>query len=58
METIVPNDVVKIARAIVNSRELPSVMEKEISNVLWHLIYPEKELWKEKPHDFTSKEGK
>ena len=53
METIEPNDVTKIARAIVASRKLPSEMEKEISNILWHLIYPEKELWKEKPHDFS-----
>ena len=57
MNEILPNDVVKIARAIVESRKLPKDMEKEISNILWHLIYPDKELWKEKPHNFTNEEN-
>lgn len=56
METINPNDVAKIARKIVQRRKLPPEMEMVIANILWHLIYPEKESWKEKPHNHSSKE--
>ncbi len=56
METINPNDVAKIARKIVQERKLPPEMEMVIANILWHLIYPEKESWKEKPHDHSKKE--
>ena len=56
METINPNDVAKIARKIVQERKLPPEMERVIANILWHLIYPEKESWKEKPHNHSSKE--
>lgn len=54
METINPNDVAKIARKIVQERKLPPEMERVIANILWHLIYPEKKPWKEKPHDFKN----
>lgn len=54
METINPNDVAKIARKIVQERKLPPEMEMVIANILWHLIYPEKEPWMQKPHDFKN----
>lgn len=54
METINPNDVAKIARKIVQRRKLPPEMEMVIANILWHLISPKKESWKEKPHDFKN----
>ncbi len=54
METTNPNDVAKIARKIVQRRKLPPEMEMVIANILWHLIYPKKESWKEKPHDFKN----
>ena len=54
METINPNDVAKIARKIVQERKLPPEMEMVIANILWHLIYPEKESWMQKPHDFKN----
>ena len=56
MGTINPNDVTKIVRKIVQERKLPPEMEMVIANILWHLIYPEKEPWKEKPHNHSSKE--
>ena len=46
MGTINPNDVTKIARKIVQERKLPPEMEMVIANILWHFIYPEKDLWK------------
>ena len=54
METINPNDVAKIARKIVQERKLPPEMEMVIANILWYLISPKKESWKEKPHDFKN----
>ena len=54
METINPNDVTKIARKIVQRRKLPPKMEMVIANILWQLISPKKESWKEKPHDFKN----
>ena len=54
METINPNDVAKIARKIVQERKLPPEMEMVIANILWYLIYPEKEPWMQKPHDFKN----
>ena len=29
-------------------------MEMVIANILWYLIYPEKEPWMQKPHDFKN----
>ena len=54
METTNPNDVAKIARKIVQRRKLPPEMEMVIANILWYLISPKKESWKEKPHDFKN----
>ncbi|MFC2602666.1 MAG: hypothetical protein ACFNX0_02000 [Treponema sp.] len=54
MGTINPNDVTKIARKIVQERKLPPEMEMVIANILWYLISPKKESWKEKPHDFKN----
>ena len=54
MGTINPNDVAKIARKIVQERKLPPEMEMVIANILWYLISPKKESWKEKPHDFKN----
>ena len=54
METTNPNDVAKIARKIVQERKLPPEMEMVIANILWYLISPKKESWKEKPHDFKN----
>ena len=54
MGTINPNDVTKIVRKIVQERKLPPEMEMVIANILWYLISPKKESWKEKPHDFKN----
>ncbi len=49
MKNIEPNDVSKIAWAICDKNGLPNEMVKVVSNILWGLIYPEKEHWKNIP---------
>lgn len=50
MRKINEKDVLDIANEIIASVSLAKEREKVIANILWHLIYPEKESWKVSKH--------
>ena len=46
MGKINEKDVLNIANEIIASVSLAKERDKVIANILWHFIYPEKDLWK------------
>lgn len=49
MKQIEPNEVARIAWALGDKYTLPKSTIKVIANLIWSLIYPEKEQWKKCP---------